>query len=268
LRRLELLSKKRILNKKMESINKQKVRSTWYKHGYSNSKYYHFVIRWRKLRNKGKDVEIDNQWCEEPKAVCREVKRVFEQRFKATPDHGVRLGLVDFMTLPEVASLKMVEDFSEEEVRAVVWMCEGSKSSGPDGYNFNFIKSNWEILKEDILEAVYMFQESGSFSKGCNASFIALIPKMKNHVLVEHFRPISLVGALYKIITKVLSCRIKEVMHLVIDDVQSAFLEDRGMLDSVMMANEVIEEVRRNQKSGVCLKVDFSAGHVTKDGVS
>jgi len=143
-----------------------------------------------------------------------------------------------------------------------VWLCEGSKSLGPDGYNFNFIKSNWEILKEDIMEVVYMFQESGSFSKGCNASFIALIPKVKNLVLIDYFRPISLVGALYKIITKVLLCRIKEVMHLVINDVQSAFLEDRGMLDSVMMANEVIEEVQRNRKSGVCLKVDF-----TKDGV-
>jgi len=261
LRRWELLSQKKSLDKKMESLNRKKARSTWYKHGDSNSKYYHSIIRWRKLRNEVKGVEIDNQWCEEPEAVCREVKHVFEQRFKATPDHGVRLGLVDFMTLPEVISLKMVEDFSEEEVRAAVWMCEGSKSPGPDGYNFNFIKSNWETLKEDILEAVYMFQESGSFSKGCNASFIALIPKMKNPVLIEHFRSISLVGALYKIITKVLSCRIKEVMHLVIDDVQSAFLEDRGMLDSDVMANEVIEEVRRNRKSGVCLKVDFEKAY-------
>jgi len=49
----------------------------------------------------------------------------------------------------------------------------------------------------------------------------------------------------------------KVVMHLVIDNVQSAFMEDRGMLDSVLMANEVIEEVRRSRKSGVCLKVDF-----------
>jgi len=155
----------------------------------------------------------------------------------------------------------MVNAFSEEEVKAVVWLCEGSKSLGPNGFNFNFIKSNWEILKEDIMEVVYAFEESGTFPKGCNASFIALIPKVKDPVMINHFRSISLVGALYKIITKVLSCRSKDDMHLVIDDVQSTFLEDRGMLDSVMMANEVIEEVRRSQKSGVCLKVDFEKAY-------
>ena len=86
---------------------------------------------------------------------------------------------------------------------------------------------------------------------------LLLSPKVKDPVKIDHFRPISLVGALYKIISKVLSCRMKVVMHLVIDNVQSAFMEDRGMLDSVLMANEVIEEVRRSRKSGVCLKVDF-----------
>jgi len=140
---------------------------------------------------------------------------------------------VDFKYLPEAVSLKTVNDFSEEEVKVAVWLCEGSKSPGPDGFNFNFIKSNWETLKEEIMEAVYAFEESGSFPKGCNALFIALIPKVKDPVMIDHFRPISLVGALYKIISKVLSCRMKVVMHLVIDDVQSAFMEDRGLLDSV-----------------------------------
>ena len=261
LRRLELLSQRKLIEKKVESLSRQKARSSWFKHGDSNSKYYHSIIRWRNLRNEVKGVEIDNQWCEELESVRREAKRVFEQRFMATTDHGVRLGLVDFRSLPEAVSLKMVNIFSEEEVKVAVWLCEGSKSSGPDDFNFNFINSNWETLKEDIMEVVYAFEESGTFPKGCNASFIALIPKVKDPVMIDHFRPISLVGALYKIITKVLSCRIKDVMHLVIDDVQSACLEDRGMLDSVMMANEVIEEVRRNRKSGVCLKVDFEKAY-------
>jgi len=177
LRRLELISQRKVVEKKLESLHRQKARSTWLKHGDSNSKFYHSMIRWRKLRNEVKGVEIDNQWCEEPKSVRKEAKRVFQQRFMATIDHGVRLGHVDFKYLPEAMSLKMVGAISEEEVKAAVWMCEGSKSPGPDGFNFSFIKSNWETLKEEIMEAVYAFEESGSFPKGCNASFIALIPQ-------------------------------------------------------------------------------------------
>ena len=105
-------------------------------------------------------------------------------------------------------------------MKEVEWQCEGSKSLSPDGFNFNFIKSNWDTLKKDIKDVVHFFQESGCFSKGCNASFIALVPKVKDPNTLDQFRPISLVGAIYKIITKVLSCRIKEVLSLVIDENQ------------------------------------------------
>ena len=56
------------------------------------------------------------------------------------------------------------------------------------------------------------FQVMRGFSKGCNASFIALIPKVSDPTSIYQYRPISLVGALYKIITKVLSGRIKKVL--------------------------------------------------------
>ena len=54
---------------------------------------------------------------------------------------------------------------------------------------------------------------------------------------------------------------IKDVLPLVIDENQLAFLKERGMLESVVMANEVIEEVRRSRRSGVCLKVDFEKAY-------
>jgi len=66
-----------------------------------------------------------------------------------TSDLGVKLSSMDFMPIPEEVSLRMVEGFSEEEVKVAVWMCEGSKSPSPNGFNFNFIKSNGESLKKD-----------------------------------------------------------------------------------------------------------------------
>ncbi|XP_068486483.1 uncharacterized protein [Phaseolus vulgaris] len=120
LRRLELVSQQKLVEKKMESLYRQKARSNWYKYGDSNSKFYHTTIGWRRLKNEVKGVELNNQWCEEPEAVRREIKRVFEERFKATPDLGVRLGAVEFRSLPEEVSLKMIEVFSEEEVTEAV----------------------------------------------------------------------------------------------------------------------------------------------------
>jgi len=87
------------------------------------------------------------------------------------------------------------------------------------------------------------------------------VPKVRNLVHLDQYRPISLVSAIYKIISKVLAGRIKKVLPTVIDDCQSAFLKDRGILDSVFMANEVVEDLRKGRRSGLCLKVDFEKAH-------
>jgi len=142
-----------------------------------------------------------------------------------------------------------------------VWHCEGSKSPGPDGFNLNFIKKSWEFIKDDVVEVMVLFHKTGVSPKGCNASFVALVPKVRDPTNLEQYRPISLVGAMYKIISKVLAGRLKKVLPAIINECQSAFLKDRGILDSVLMANEVLEDLRRGRNSGLCLKVDFEKAY-------
>nr|GEZ79538.1 RNA-directed DNA polymerase, eukaryota [Tanacetum cinerariifolium] len=52
----------------------------------------------------------------------------------------------------------------------------------------------------------------GKIPKGCNSSFIALIPKIPDANLEKDFRPISLIGSLYKIIAKILANRLVGVL--------------------------------------------------------
>lgn len=56
------------------------------------------------------------------------------------------------------------------------------------------------------------FHENGKLARGCNASFIVLIPKKEGSCGINQMRPISLVGSLYKILTKVLANRLKSVV--------------------------------------------------------
>jgi len=114
----------------------------------------------------------------------------------------------------------LVGEFSEEEVKAAIWGCDSSKSPGSDGFNFEFIKSCWDILKEDVVLAVKDFAGYGSWPRGSNASFLCLIPKVENPQQLGEFRPISLVGCLYKIISNALSLRLKKVIGKIIHDRQ------------------------------------------------
>jgi len=60
--------------------------------------------------------------------------------------------------------------------------------------------------------------------------------------------------------SKVLSLRLKKVISNLIDYRQSTFLKGKSLLDSVIMANEVLEDVKRKKKSCVFFKVDYEEG--------
>ena len=111
------------------------------------------------------------------------------------------------------------------------------------------------------MNAVKDFADFGCWPRGSNASFLCLIPKVENPQQLGEFRPISLVGCLYKIISKALSLRLKKVIGKIIDIRQSAFIEGRGLLDSVLIANEVLEDYKRKRKQSIFFKVDYEKAY-------
>ena len=71
-------------------------------------------------------------------------------------------------------------------------------------------------MKDEVLEFFKEFHEHNRFVKSLNATVLVLIPKKNNVEDFKDLRPISLVGGLYKILTKVLANTIKRVMSLII----------------------------------------------------
>ncbi|GJU27390.1 putative RNA-directed DNA polymerase, eukaryota, reverse transcriptase zinc-binding domain protein [Tanacetum coccineum] len=129
--------------------------------------------------------------------------------------------------------------FSRDEIKRAVWDCGGDRAPGPDGFTFKFFTTFWDLLEKDVICFVQSFFSTGSFPKGCNLSFIALISKFANATLVTDFRPISLIGFQYKIIGKILANRLSAVIGSCISPEQSAFLKRRNILDSPLILNEI-----------------------------
>lgn len=94
----------------------------------------------------------------------------------------------------------------------VVQSFDGNKSPGLDGYNFNFILSFWGLIKEQVWGMVNDFFDTDKLPRGFSSYFVALIPKLKNPQSLNEYRPISLLGCLYKIIAKLLAGRLKKVL--------------------------------------------------------
>lgn len=95
-------------------------------------------------------------------------------------------------------------------------------------------------MKDDVFDFVKQFEKSGYIAPGCNSSFITLIPKTSDPLNLGDYRPISLIGCMYKIIAKLLANRLKQVLGSVVDEVQSAYIEGRNILDGPLIMNEVL----------------------------
>nr|GEY58352.1 RNA-directed DNA polymerase, eukaryota, reverse transcriptase zinc-binding domain protein [Tanacetum cinerariifolium] len=92
---------------------------------------------------------------------------------------------------------------------------------------------------------------------GCNSSFIALILKVPGANLVKDFRPISLIGSVYKIIAKILANPMVRVLGDIVNEVQSAFIAERKILDCPFILNEVLQWCKSKKKQSLIFKVDF-----------
>ena len=101
--------------------------------------------------------------------------------------------------------------FSETEIYAALMGMNGDKAPGPDGFTVAFWQSSWEIVKEDILGLFKEFHEQNSFIKSLNHTFLVLIPKKGGVEDLGDYRPISLLGGLYKLLTKVLPISLKKL---------------------------------------------------------
>src|ERR1044072_5841509 len=173
-----------------ESVFYQKSRSRWLKDGDSNSKYFHSIVNWKRRKNSIVGLVLDGSWVDDPGIIKSKVKEFFEDKFSSSNWDRPKLDGIQFKSILETDNAFLCAEFSVQEIKDAVWQCGNDKSPGPDGYNFRFIKSFWSLLKDDVQRVVSEFFLHGAWPRGCNASFIALIPKVDPPLSLNDFRPI------------------------------------------------------------------------------
>ncbi|GJR02333.1 RNA-directed DNA polymerase, eukaryota [Tanacetum coccineum] len=240
-------------------IQKAKVR--WAIEGDENSKYFHAIINKKRTNLSVKGIMVDGDWIVDPSLVKQEFRDHFAERFL---DPGPRKGNLDF-PFPNRLNDDQVSELeapvSNDEIRAAVWGCGVDKSPGPDGFTFDFFRKFWTVIGPDFCIAVKWFFDHGNFATGCNSSFVTLIPKVVDPKLVSDYHPISLIGSLYKVVTKILASRLSLVISDLISDVQSAFLPNRQILDGPFIINEILARCKAKKQQAMIFKVDFAKAY-------
>jgi len=64
-----------------------------------------------------------------------------------------------------------------KEIKTAVFQMNPDKAPGPDGFNAFFFQNNWDIVKNNVIQAVLQFFRTGKILKQLNHTFLTLIPK-------------------------------------------------------------------------------------------
>ncbi|GJV26981.1 RNA-directed DNA polymerase, eukaryota [Tanacetum coccineum] len=260
-KRLETLNKIQQLNSIHASEVAQKAKINWAIEGDENVKFFHGLLNKKRSQNNIRGILSNGVWLEDPGMVKSEFFNHFRCRFDKPSMSRARINI----PFPNSLSHDQKEDLesmvTKEEVKRAVWECGIDKSPGPDGFTFSFYRHFWSLIETDVFEAVMYFFSNGIMPVGCNSNFIALIPKIPDANMVKDFRPISLIGSFYKIITKILTNRLVNVIGDLVNEVQSAFVAGRQILDGPFILNEVLQWCQRKKKHALIFKVDFEKAY-------
>ena len=118
----------------------------------------------------------------------------------------------------------------------------------------NFLK----YLKEFYLKSINFSYVNGSLTQLQKQGIINLIPKKdKDLSNLNNWRPISLLNVDYKIATKAIANRIKDVLQTLIHGSQTGFLKGRYIGENIRVIFDIIDYLNENNKPGLLFFADF-----------
>ena len=237
-----------------ETLWRQKLREIWLKLGDKNSKFFHLsTIIQRRRNNIDAIKKEDGSWISDPKHI----RQLFLENFKLQytheevnfPSHLEHL-LLPCITEDENENLLAIP--SPEDIKATLFQMQDLKAPGPDGFPALFYKQLWTTIGNDVIEAMTSFFRLPLMPREVNRSLIVLIPKVSNPSFVNHFRPISLCNVVYKIISKLLTSKLRPLLEKIISLAQSAFITNRWITENQVIVQELLHGFKTcKPKSGL-----------------
>ncbi|KAK1409431.1 hypothetical protein QVD17_35957 [Tagetes erecta] len=235
----------------------QKSRAKWVTFGDDNSRFFHGLIKSRNTNNRIHGIDVGNRWINNPKLIKREVWRFFSKRFKEDNPRRPSFHCPNLKKLTTAEGERLIAEFSTEEIKRAVWDCGDDKAPGPDGFNFKFIKTFWDLISPEVIDMAHNLHANDEFPHGAGSAFICLVPKSKSAASLDDQRPITLISSQNKILSKILANRLKLVISSIISESQSGFLSNSNIIDGPLMVNEIITWSKKAKRKVMLFKIDF-----------
>ncbi|XP_058099676.1 uncharacterized protein LOC131244025 [Magnolia sinica] len=173
---------------------KQKWRVDWLTEGDKNTKFFHTTATERQRRALIHPVELDTSHIMEDQEELKAAAAArFQQIFSAADcqmDYNLLQCIPNIVTPAQNESL--LAPPSMLEVHAVVQSMPIDSAASPNGFSASFFISCWNVIGQDIHNAISFIFKGGNIPRSATSSFICLILKSASPRRFLDFRLISL----------------------------------------------------------------------------
>nr|GEV63864.1 hypothetical protein [Tanacetum cinerariifolium] len=158
--------------------NIEKAKVEWLDVGDSNSAYFHKTIKSKNQRSRIKTI-LNSDNVDISGSMVPEVFVKNYEQFLGSDIECANLNVegLFFKTIHSHIAGNMVQNVTKKEIKDAMFVIGDEKDPGPDGFTSLFFKKGWDIIGDDICNAVRDFFLNGKLLKEINQTFLTLIPK-------------------------------------------------------------------------------------------
>uniref|UniRef100_A0A1A8QY68 Reverse transcriptase domain-containing protein n=1 Tax=Nothobranchius pienaari TaxID=704102 RepID=A0A1A8QY68_9TELE len=254
---------------KLDEIYKRKAqgafvrsRRKWLEEGEQNSAYFFSLEKQQSRINSIQQLRIDGTIIDDPKKISQYCAKFYSDLYSSR--YCSQEASTFFNSIPNINQISEADsDFCDasislKEITNAINQLKINKSPGTDGFTAEFYKqfsqSLAPFLREVFAESVF----KGSLPPTLTQGLIALIPKPKKDcLLLDNWRPISLLNNDYKIFATILAKRLKSVLDSIIDESQSGFMCNRHISNNVRLILDLLDYSELVNEDSFVLFLDF-----------
>jgi hypothetical protein len=156
---------------------RQRSRLTWIKLGDANTQLFHLRANSRRRKNFIPALTVESRTVTSHADKAAQLFSFYSSLFGTAAPREVVLNW-DQLQIQQHDLSQLDEQITEQEVRATIFAAPPEKAPGPDGYNGLFYKLAWQIIKDDLMQAIQQLHNlRGNTCSLVNSANVILLPK-------------------------------------------------------------------------------------------
>jgi len=244
----------------LEAI-KIRTKARFLEEGEKSTRYFYSLEKKQKNNHTIKTLTRDNfDTITDTRAILTETHNFYKTLYTAEPtDRQAQNQLFHSYPIPQLPDTERTNcdaSLTEQELYKALNSMENNKSPGIDGLSTNFYKHFWHTFSS-ALTSVYNYAfKHGTLTVTQRQGIITLLFKKGDRTKLKNWRPITLLTTDYKILTKALANRLKNVLHLLISTDQTACIPGRTINDNISLIRDAIHFANESNTPLAMISID------------